>query len=119
MSWFEVHVDSADVGAEYAVVRLDARAGDRAPLHRHTRESETLVVLSGQLLVTVGDDRSLLGPDECAVGPLGVPLSYEVVGDAPARSLVVVVPGGFEEAFRAMDRGDGAALAAAGVELVE
>jgi len=114
-----VHVDGVDVEGAYGVVRLVVPRGDASPRHVHTREDEVFVVVSGRLAVTVADREHVLGPGDSVTGPVGVPHAYRVVGDEPARFLVVVVPGGFEQAFHAMDAGDPDALADAGIELLE
>lgn len=118
MSWFTVHAESSTTGAAFAVIELRAPAGDTSPWHRHAREHETFVVVEGRLQVRVGDATHDLGPGETVTGPPGAPHGYRVIGDTPARFLVVVVPAGLEEAFRAMDAGDATALAAAGVEIL-
>lgn len=118
MSWFTIHAEAMSTSGAFAVVELHAPVGDSSPLHRHTREDEVFVVVSGSLEVVVADLVHRLGPGDTIRGPRGVPHGYRVVGDQPAHFLVVVVPAGLEEAFRAMDAGDEGALADRGVEVL-
>lgn len=118
MSWFTVHAEATTTDGDFGIVELRAPVGDASPLHRHSREDETFVVLSGALEVQVGGAVHRLGPGDAVRGVRGVPHGYRVLGDQPARFLVVVLPAGLEAAFRAMDAGDDAALAAAGVEVL-
>lgn len=44
--------------------------------HWHTREDEFIYVLSGALVLTVGDERTQLHAGECAGFPAGVPVGH-------------------------------------------
>ena len=63
-------------------------AGDRTPLHRHTQEDETFVVLDGRARFLVGDDLLEVGAGTSLTAPRGVPYAYLTL--EPARWLTVV-----------------------------
>lgn len=84
-----------------SIVEITEPAGAVAPPHIHANEDETFVVLDGDLVVEVGDNRVELGPGDSAFGPRGIPHRYEV-GPAGCRMLFVLTPGGFEGLIRLM-----------------
>jgi len=81
------------------------------PLHVHPGFDETYLVLEGRLGVTVGEERRELGPGEAAYVSGTVPHTFGNPGDERARFLSICSPGGFEQFFRAVAAGDGAAVA--------
>jgi quercetin dioxygenase-like cupin family protein len=80
----------------YAVWMHVAQPGFSPPRHVHQREDEIIYVLSGELLMWC-DGRSFRArAGDTATMPRGLPHSFRVLGNRPARMLVTVVPGGFE-----------------------
>lgn len=69
------------------------------PLHVHDDEDEAIYVLSGTVLVQLGDDRHEVGPGSFAWLPRGVPHTFANVGDEPARGIGINTPGGIEAMF--------------------
>jgi quercetin dioxygenase-like cupin family protein len=69
------------------------------PLHTHHAEDEILQVLEGALRVVCGDVDSTLEWGGFAYLPRGVPHTFQVDGDAPARVLTLFTPGGVERLF--------------------
>jgi hypothetical protein len=55
-----VHVDGETSGGAVGVVELTGPKGDMPPLHIHTREDETFLVLEGSLTLFVGERTSRL-----------------------------------------------------------
>lgn len=94
-----VLVSGAETGGTFAVVETNTPPGAGPPLHMHTREDETFVVLEGKVEFTVGDTSFVLEPGHFAYGPKGVPHRFQNVGDTPAKMIVTLTPAGFEEAF--------------------
>jgi quercetin dioxygenase-like cupin family protein len=89
-------------GRDLDVVRLYAPPGDQPPLHLHADADETFYVLEGEVTVWVGDSEPVvLGPADFAFAPRGVPHTYRVTSDGPARVLVTSTPGGFADFVRA------------------
>src|SRR5689334_12506157 len=96
------------VGAEHgegrvAVVEALGPAGDMPPLHVHHHDDETFCVLDGELtLFVAGAEPVVLGPGEVALGPRGIPHTYRVTSEAPARWLVFTAPAGFDRFVRSL-----------------
>jgi len=69
------------------------------PLHIHHREDEILQIVEGSVRVVCGDTDIVAGPGSFAFLPRGVPHTFRVVGDQPARMLAIFTPGGLEAMF--------------------
>jgi mannose-6-phosphate isomerase-like protein (cupin superfamily) len=69
------------------------------PLHVHRAEDELLQILDGTVRIVCGDTDVVLGPGGFAYLPRGVPHTFWVQGDQPARMLAIFTPGGVEEMF--------------------
>ncbi|MCT2591498.1 cupin domain-containing protein [Streptomyces sp. N2-109] len=104
-------VANAETGGAVSVVRLTMSGGDAPPLHTHSREDESWVVLSGRVRFWVGS-ASL---DECDVhdaesgayvyGPRFVPHTFQPI-TTTAEILVINNPGAIEGYFRAIGPAD-------------
>lgn len=73
-----------------------------APLHRHSREDEYSFVLEGQVGAHFDGDEVFGQPGDLIIKPRGEWHTFWNAGDAPARILEIIAPGGFEQAFREM-----------------
>lgn len=71
-----------------------------SPVHTHAREDEWSFVLEGEVGVQLGDAVHIAQPGDLVLKPRGVPHAFWNAGDAPARLLEVITPGGFEGYFR-------------------
>jgi quercetin dioxygenase-like cupin family protein len=71
------------------------------PLHHHDFD-ETFYVLSGRLTFQLGDDLRPAGPGALVFAPRGSRHTLANHGDADARYLLVITPGGFERYFDRM-----------------
>jgi mannose-6-phosphate isomerase-like protein (cupin superfamily) len=69
------------------------------PLHIHHSEDELLQILEGSVRIVCGDTDITLGPGAFAYLPRGVPHTFWVQGDEPARMLAIFTPGGVERMF--------------------
>lgn len=87
---------SEQSGGHIAVVELTG--GGRPPLHHHDFD-ETFYMLEGQLTFQLGDDVFTRQAGELAFAPRGVPHTYANLSGAPARTLLVITPAGFERYF--------------------
>jgi quercetin dioxygenase-like cupin family protein len=94
----EIVLDAAATGGELALMTLRMPPGAGAPPHRHTLESETLVVREGSLAVEVEGERRELGPGEAVYLACGALHSF--TSEAGAVVDVLAVPAGLEEFFR-------------------
>ena len=77
------------------------RKGHEPPPHTHAREHETYLVLDGQWTFDVGDQTLLAGPGTSVFLPRGVQHRFSIDADG-ARALMLLTPGGLEDAFREM-----------------
>ena len=68
-----------------------------APRHRHAREDEVTIVLSGKLGALLGDDVVSAGPGSYVMKPRGQWHAIWNAGDEDLRIIELIVPGGFEE----------------------
>jgi quercetin dioxygenase-like cupin family protein len=94
----EIVLDGDATGGELALMTLRMPAGAGAPPHRHTLESETLVIREGILAVEVEGEQQELGPGAAVHLRRGVLHSFVSEGGAVVD--VLVVPAGLEEFFR-------------------
>ncbi len=69
------------------------------PLHIHHAEDELLQIIEGAVRIVCGDTDVILGPGGFAYLPRGVPHTFWVQGDEPARMLAIFTPGGVERMF--------------------
>jgi hypothetical protein len=70
------------------------------PPHRHLRESETFIVLEGELEFHRDGEPVRGGPGSIVHVPRCAIHTFRNVGAGPARFLVMVSPGGFERFFK-------------------
>ena len=78
---------------------LGHRKGLEPPPHTHSREDETYYILDGRWSFDVGGEPFAAEPGTLIFLPRGVAHSFSIDGDA-ARALVILTPGGLEDAFR-------------------
>jgi quercetin dioxygenase-like cupin family protein len=89
-------VSGAEAGGEFALAECSALRGHTAPRHRHLRDTETFIVMGGELLIEVGGERRSTGAGHVAVLPRNVPHTFVVVS-ATARYLILHTPAGFDD----------------------
>jgi len=73
-----------------------------APLHRHSREDEYSFVLEGRVGAHFDGEEVFANVGDLIFKPRGEWHTFWNAGDAPARILEIISPGGFEQAFREM-----------------
>ncbi len=83
------------------MVEVVAPPGLEAPLHVHHTEDEGFLILEGDVVLYVGDERIEATAGQFAFGPRDVPDRFEV-GPAGARMLWVCTPAGFENLVEAV-----------------
>ena len=98
-------IDSAESGGGLALVEhpMPPRAL-AAPLHRHANEDEYSYVLEGRVGAQLGDEVVYGEPGDLIFKPRGQWHTFRNAGDAPARILEIISPGGFERYFAEMIR---------------
>jgi quercetin dioxygenase-like cupin family protein len=89
-----VLVNQEDTGGRYDLVENIMPPGARIPPHRHTRYSEHLHVVEGEVTVWTGDRKVVLRQGESIFIPIGTPHSGVASADVETRVLVVSSPGG-------------------------
>ena len=91
-----VIVPGEATGNAYAVCLGSFEPGSGPGRHVHAREDEILHVLEGRLLLWCDGRVFEAGSGDTAALPRGVPHSFRVISDRPARVLTTVIPGGLE-----------------------
>ena len=82
--WDDEQVDAQIVTGEHMhLIRAVYEPGATYPMHSHPHEQFSLL-LSGRLLLTVGDETREIGPGDGWYAPGGVPHGGQVLGDEPA-----------------------------------
>jgi quercetin dioxygenase-like cupin family protein len=71
-----------------------------APLHRHSREDELSIVLSGQFAAQLGDDVIVAGPGSYVLKPRGQWHTFWNPADTQLRFIELLIPGGFDAYFQ-------------------
>lgn len=72
------------------------------PRHYHNHLDEMFYVLEGDMRFVVGEEQRVAGPGTFVYVPRGTVHAWRPVGTGPVRQLLVVIPGGFEAYFDAM-----------------
>ena len=94
----EILVDGPTTDGALSLIRLHLPPNAAAGLHRHTRESETMVVREGELWVVLDGERRMLGGGDAVHLPQR---SLHAFGsDGGAVVDIVAVPAGLEDFFR-------------------
>lgn len=97
-------VNGTETEGRFAVVEhlLPPRA-IAAPLHRHHHEDEYSFILEGRVGVLIDGEERVGAAGDFVFKPRGQWHTFWNAGDAPARILEIISPGGFEQAFRDLD----------------
>lgn len=98
-----VRLRREDTGGQLGLIEQVVPGGYPGPaLHVHPEFDETFYVVDGTLAFRVGDHAYEAGPGTVAFVPRGTPHTFANAGEEPARSFVLVTPGGFERYFEAL-----------------
>jgi quercetin dioxygenase-like cupin family protein len=89
--------DSTD--GSFSLVEATEEPGSAAPLHVHHGEAEAFYVAEGTIELTCGEQTLTAGTGDFVYAPQGVPHTYAVVGERPARVLLLFSRPGFERFF--------------------
>jgi quercetin dioxygenase-like cupin family protein len=90
-----------DTGGALAILDYELAPGFAGlPPHMHQREDEAAYILEGRLLVRVGETERLVNPGEFVFLPRETVHALSNPGPEPARFLMVLMPGGFEQFFQ-------------------
>jgi quercetin dioxygenase-like cupin family protein len=72
----------------------------RTPLHLHPDSDETMIVLSGEILLHLDGTEVRVGSGGVAMAPRGVPHAFRVLDPGGARVLFLHTPGACEAFYR-------------------
>ena len=76
--------------------------GSGPPRHVHHDADETFVLLTGDSEFLLDGNRFTRGPGQTVFIPRGKEHTFRIVGEIPARHLIILTPGGFEGFFAEM-----------------
>jgi len=93
-----------DTTGAYSLFEVISPPQGGAPLHIHRNEDEAFYVLEGELLVQEGDQTYVAKAGSFVLFRKGTVHTYKNKGQQPAKMLVVVAPGGYENFFEAMSK---------------
>ncbi|UOQ51750.1 cupin domain-containing protein [Hymenobacter cellulosivorans] len=99
-----VKLTGQDTNAQFALTEQVNKPGTGLPLHLHTQEDETFLVLEGQVEFVIGADSSIVEAGGLAYAPRGTAHSFRVVGDTPVRMLIHISPAGLENMFQELSQ---------------
>ncbi len=93
-----------DTNGAFALLDYELAPGFAAlPPHVHQREDTAIYVLEGQLQVQVGRSRRLVGPGEFIFLARNIAHAQSNPGSRPVRFLTILIPGGFERCYPALE----------------
>ncbi|MGH2416213.1 MAG: cupin domain-containing protein, partial [Microcystaceae cyanobacterium] len=72
-SYLTILADRTTTGGQYDLIEGYFPLDSQTPPHRHTRYSEQLYVLEGELTIWTGANRILLSTGESFLIPVGIP----------------------------------------------
>ena len=93
-----VRLTGHDTAGSLALIEHVGRRGTGTPVHRHTREAETFIVLDGNLDGWSNGDHTVVSAGDTLYLPSGSEHAYRVGSDT-ARFLLLITPAGFEQFF--------------------
>ena len=94
-----VKATAQSTNGAYGLLESWIPTGASPPLHVHHREDEAFWVLEGALTIRCGAETYQAEAGSYVFLPRGVPHTFRVEGDTPARMLTLLTPGGGEAFF--------------------
>lgn len=91
--------DAKSTHNSFSLVEATEPPGGGAPLHVHHGEAEAFYILDGSVELTCGDRSVTARAGDFVYAPRDVPHKYVVLGDKPARILLLFSRPGFEMFF--------------------
>ena len=85
---------------ETVVMEMTLPVGSSPPLHVHDSLDDTWYILDGEMVIHCGDETHAVGAGHWVSMPRGVPHTFHVVGDRPARILLVHDNASFRDLIR-------------------
>jgi len=88
---------SLDSNGAHALLEMTVSPGSQTPPHIHHAEDEMFYVLEGELSFWKDDEKTSAGPGSFVSIGKGTAHRWANESGRPARSLVFLVPGGFDQ----------------------
>lgn len=92
-----IKADRAVTGGHFSLIEQVIPPGFESPWHLHRSEDEAFYVIEGQLVVIFEGSQQVLQPGDFAFGPRGIPHGFRIVGDTPARVLLMTTGSDFAD----------------------
>ncbi len=92
--------ESKDTGGSFTLIEGLLKPGNEPPPHVHGREDELFYILEGEMDMYAGNEVFKAGAGECLFLPRLKPHTF-IVRSPRLRTLVLFMPGGLEQCFRA------------------
>lgn len=102
---YRILISSAQTGGALSLVDSMSPLGSGPPKHIHEAEDETFYIITGRLKFFLDGQTMVRGPGEAVFVPRGKVHTFQVIGDQPCRHLAMLTPGGFENFFVEMAKG--------------
>jgi quercetin dioxygenase-like cupin family protein len=96
-TWFLAN--EAQTGGALGLIEHIVPPGAGSPWHIHHSEDESFYIVEGEILFIAGEEQEHItaGAGSFVFGPRDIPHGFANVSDRPARMLLQVTPGGFEQ----------------------
>lgn len=88
---------SHQTNGAFGLVEQVMPPGFASPYHTHQLEDEAFHVIEGTMAFVCGGEWTLAGPGTFVFGPRNIPHGFKVVGDSPARMLLLCAPAAFAQ----------------------
>ncbi|RZM22761.1 MAG: cupin domain-containing protein [Pedobacter sp.] len=95
-----IHADEQKTAGTYDMIEGSMQKGMETPLHVHTKYSEHVYMLEGEITIYTPEETVVLTPGEEYFIPVNTPHAISPTGEGNNRSLVVAYPSGFAELIR-------------------
>jgi quercetin dioxygenase-like cupin family protein len=92
-----IKADRQGTGGHFSLIEQVIPPGFESPWHLHRSEDEAFYVIEGQMVVIMEGSQQLLQPGDFAYGPRGIPHGFRIVGDQPARVLLMTTGSDFAD----------------------
>ena len=92
-----IRASGEETEGRFSLVEFLMPPDDMTPLHLHRHESQTVLVLEGEVTIWLPGVLRVLGHGECVHLPAGVPHTERVTSTEGARVLDIGLPAGFEK----------------------
>lgn len=99
-SLFEIKLAANETDSGLELAEITQPPGVATPLHRHTNEAEVFYILDGKVDYEAGGTLHHLETGSTIYLPANVAHRFRIVGEAPARILAIVNPGGLFDLYR-------------------